>query len=92
MLKSPHFVRDNLLREFVAKILHQRNFDGVDNISSNGFADAKMGDLYVVYDNGHMNDDQLREKLKHHHSGRGSSVFCSLWDIDLGKLILSRSV
>jgi len=70
-----HFLHDNQLRDCLAKFLHDRNLGGIEQLSVKWIRenpDAHMGNLYFEFDNGHMNDDQLIEKIQKNYSGHGA--------------------
>lgn len=71
---SQHFVHDNQLRDCLAKWLHDRDYAGMEELSIKTFADAKLGDIYFEFDNGHMTGDQLKDKLSRHYKGRGRFI------------------
>lgn len=70
-----HFLHDNQLRDCLAKFLHDRHLQGVEKLSVSRVEpnpDAHLGSLYFEFDNGHMNDDQLIEKIQKNYSGHGA--------------------
>ncbi|MFA5823211.1 MAG: hypothetical protein WC853_09065 [Thermodesulfovibrionales bacterium] len=72
---SHHFLHDNRLRDCLAKFLSDRNLKGVEQLSVSRIEinpDAHLGNLYFEFDNGHMDDDQLADKIRNNYSGNGA--------------------
>jgi hypothetical protein len=64
-----HFNHDTKLRNCIARFFYDY---GMKDVSFKGTADATLGNIFFEFDNGHMNDDQLEEKLRTHYLGRGN--------------------
>lgn len=65
---------DLKLRDVLAKFLHDRGFDGIEELSVRRIPlspDAHIGRLYFELDNGHEDNAQLEEKLAR-YSGAGA--------------------
>jgi hypothetical protein len=72
---SHHFLHDSHLRDCLAKYLHDRGLSGIEQLSVRWIKenpDAHLGNIYFEFDNGHMNDDQLTEKIKRNYIGHGA--------------------
>ncbi len=72
---SHHFLHDNRLRDCLAKFLNDRNLKGIEQLSIGRTEinpDAYIGNLYFEFDNGHMDDDQLSDKIRNNYSGNGA--------------------
>ncbi len=70
-----HFLHDNQLRDCLAKFLHDRNLSGIEQLSVRWIRenpDAHMENLYFEFDNGHMDDNQLADKIRNNYSGHGA--------------------
>ncbi len=68
-----HFLHDSQLRDCLAKYLHDRNLNGIEQLSVSWIRenpDAHLGNIYFEFDNGHMNDDQLIEKIRKNYTGQ----------------------
>ena len=68
------FFHDNCLRDCLAKFIHDRDYQDIENLSitNDKNADAYFPGLYFEFDNGHMNDRQLEEKLRATYSDKGA--------------------
>jgi hypothetical protein len=69
------FLHDNQLRDCLAKFMHDRCMKGMEDLSVSRIRqnpDAHLGNLYFEFDNGHMSDDQLIEKIQKHYCGYGA--------------------
>jgi hypothetical protein len=66
---TQHFNHDTKLRNCIARFFYD---NGMKKASFKGTADVTIGNLFFEFDNGHMNNDQLEEKLRTHYLGKGS--------------------
>ena len=70
-----HFLHDNQLRDCLAKFLYDRNLNDIEQLSVRWIRenpDAHLENIYFEFDNGHMNDDQLIEKIRKNYSSHGA--------------------
>jgi len=68
------FFHDNCLRDCLAKFIHDRDYRDIEKLSiaNDKNADAYFPGLYFEFDNGHMTDRQLEEKLRATYSDQGA--------------------
>ncbi len=69
------FDHNEKLRDCLARYLCDRKYKGIDDLTTKTpnkklQPDARIGDRYFELDNGHMDDKQLKEKIKN-YSGKG---------------------
>jgi hypothetical protein len=68
---SSFFVHNRRLRDCLARYLYDRNHRWLGDTFIGKSADARIGSLLWEFDNGHMNADQLEEKIRMNYAGRG---------------------
>lgn len=65
------FDHDNKTREVVAKMCNPYGIRAVDSVSMAPPSDARIGNIFIEFDNGHMTDHQLEEKILKNYSKAG---------------------
>jgi hypothetical protein len=74
-VSNHHFHHDNQLRDCLARFMHDRNLKNIEHLSvrnNSRNSDAHLGNIFFEFDNGHMSDDQLIEKIQKNYTGQGA--------------------
>jgi len=76
---TQHYVHDISLRNCLARFFHDRGLEGIEYLHFRKPADATLGNLFFEFDNGHMDETQLRNKIQSYYAGREVSELYLLW-------------
>jgi hypothetical protein len=69
---TQHYVHDISLRDCLARFFYDKGMERIDDLHFRKPADATLGNLYFEFDNGHMDNKQLRNKIVSYYGGKGS--------------------
>ena len=69
---TQHYVHDISLRNCLARFFFDRGMGGIEDLHFRKPADATLGNLFFEFDNGHMDEKQLRNKIGSYYGGKGS--------------------
>ncbi len=70
-VNKQHAFHDIRLRDCLGKLFHNED---ITNLKISNTGDAEAGGVYFEMDNGHMNEDQLRDKIQRYYSGKGKFI------------------